>query len=71
MMDVIKTVGIVMYKMPSFSDFSIELKQVVPVCSVWDDAHDHVHIFMRNSLDIGSQVPCTVEILESCTIPVS
>ena len=71
-MDVIKTVGVVMYKIPSFSVLSFELKQVV--CSVWDDAHDrvqHFDIFMRSSPDIDSQVPCTVEILESCTIPVS
>ena len=72
MIDVIKTVGVVIYRIPSFSVLSFELKQVV--CSVWDDAHDrvqHFDIFMRSSPDIDSQVPCTVEILESCTIPVS
>ena len=35
------------------------------------DRVQHFDIYMRSSHDIDSQVPCTVEILESCTIPVS
>ena len=42
-MDMIKTIGVVMYKIPSFSVLSFELKQVM--CSVWDDAHDRVQHF--------------------------
>ena len=42
-MDVIKTIGVVMYKISSFSVLSFELKQVM--CSVWDDANDRVQHF--------------------------
>ena len=52
--------------------FSLQLKQVV--CSTWSNTKSstqHFDVFMRNCDSIEKDVPCTVEIMESFTIPVS
>lgn len=70
--DIIKAGGVVLYRIPCFSVFTVELQCVV--CSMWDDAHNevrHFDLFIRESPSIVNQVPCTIEILESCTLPVS
>ncbi len=71
--DIIKCGSVsVPYRIPSFSVLTVELKHVV--CSVWDDSQDKVQqfdLFMRCSSDVDHKVPCTLEILESCTVPVS
>ena len=41
---------------------------------LWDDAQDKVRqfdIFIRDSPENDSKVPCTLEVLESCIVPVS
>ena len=54
------------------SFLTVELKHVV--ASAWDDQRDNVRqfdVFMRNCQSITDvAVPCTLEILESCVVPV-
>ena len=69
--DVIKTICDVEYMIPRVSVFSLQLKQVV--YSVWSETKrrmQHFDAFIRSCDDID-ELPCTLEIMESFTIPVS
>ena len=60
------------YTIPSFSVVKIELRHAV--ISVWDGSLrkvKHLDVFLRESPDIASKVPCSIEILESCDVDVS
>ena len=69
--DIIKSGSFVSYKIRLFSVITVELKHVV--ASVWDDQQENVRqfdVFMRNCETIDTAVPCTLEIQESCVVPV-
>lgn len=68
--DIIKVGQVISYNIPSFSTITVKLTHVVS--SVWNnkaDRVDHFDIYMNSNLD--TDVPCTIEVQESCFIPVS
>ena len=77
--DIISVVSIVHYTIPMFKVVTVELKQAL--ASVWDEAQDNIRYFdiFLNAKQSESclpcinsiQVPCTIDILDSCHVPVS